>query len=92
MNPLWVGVNPLLIKSEPPIRGFYQNMRPNTKEDACEHPLFLVQRKNGLERAAPVHTLAQKLRAGEQFLARGKVRGQVAAVSMTVDSCPLGLQ
>ena len=29
----------------------------------------------GLERAAPVHRLVQKLRAGEQFLARGKVHG-----------------
>ncbi|MBE6948086.1 MAG: hypothetical protein E7454_07570, partial [Ruminococcaceae bacterium] len=28
---------------------------------------------HGLERAAPVRTLVQKLRAGEQFLARGKV-------------------
>ena len=27
----------------------------------------------GLERAAPVRTLVQKLRAGEQFLARGRV-------------------
>jgi hypothetical protein len=29
----------------------------------------------GLERAAPVGTLVQKLRAGEQFLARGRVHG-----------------
>ena len=28
---------------------------------------------SGLERAAPVRTLVQKLRAGEQFLARGRV-------------------
>ena len=27
----------------------------------------------GLERAAPVHRLVQKLRAGEQFSARGRV-------------------
>ena len=34
---------------------------------------FLVHRKAGLERAAPVRTLVQKLRAGEQFLARGRI-------------------
>ena len=28
---------------------------------------------HGLERAAPVRRLVQKLRAGEQFLARGRV-------------------
>ena len=32
MNPLWVGVNPLPQKSEPPGRGFYQNIRPNTEK------------------------------------------------------------
>ena len=42
----------------------------------------------GLERAAPVRTLVQKLRAGEQFLARGKVHGLLAAVGMTVDGNP----
>ena len=29
----------------------------------------------GFERAAPVGTLVQKLRAGEQFLARGRIHG-----------------
>jgi len=32
----------------------------------------LVRRKEGLERAAPVHTLVQK-HAGGMFLARGRV-------------------
>ena len=34
---------------------------------------FLFLLGKGLERAAPVCTLVQKLRAGEQFLARGRV-------------------
>ena len=49
----------------------------------------LFWQKLGLERAAPVRTLMQKLRAGEQFLARGKVHGSLAAVGTTVDSDPL---
>ena len=35
--------------------------------------LFCASRGKGIERAAPVHTLVQKVRAGEQFLARGRV-------------------
>jgi len=45
-------------------------------------------RSTGIEKAAPVRRLVQKLRAGEQFLARGKVHGAQAAVSMTVDCAP----
>jgi len=43
------------------------------KEEAKIASSFLVHRMVGLERAAPVRTLVQKLRAGEQFLARGRV-------------------
>jgi len=39
----------------------------------CKRVPFAVPKKDGLERAAPVRTLVQKLRAGEQFLARGRV-------------------
>ena len=46
-------------------------------------------RGQGLERAAPVRTLVQKLRAGEQFLARGKVHGSLNAGSMPVGRDPL---
>ena len=35
---------------------------------------FCIFGRKGLERAAPVRTLVQKLRAGEQFLARGRVQ------------------
>ena len=41
--------------------------------------LFGATRRKGLERAAPVRTLVQKLRAGEQFLARGRIHGLVNA-------------
>ena len=39
----------------------------------------------GLERAAPVRRLVQKLRAGEQFLARGRVLQIADASGMDVD-------
>ena len=52
--------------------------------------LFFFCSTEGLERAAPVGTLAQKLRAGEQFLARGRVHGAMAAASMAVDIAPFG--
>ena len=41
---------------------------------------------DGLERAAPVRTLVQKLRAGEQFLARGRVLWSVDASALDVDT------
>ena len=44
---------------------------------------FFIARKE-LERAASVDTLMQKLRASEQFLARGKVRLFRSAVRRTV--------
>ena len=37
------------------------------------HFLLLVHWKIGHERTEPVRTLVQKLRAGEQFLVRGRV-------------------
>ena len=40
--------------------------------------------REGLERAAPVGTLVQKLRAGEQFLARGRVHRRKTASGMDV--------
>ena len=57
---------------EPVGRGF-ESLSAYQKKRMLRHPLFLVRRKIGLERAAPVRTLVQKLRAGEQFLARGRV-------------------
>ena len=52
-------------------------MRPDTKNKRGLKALsyFFLPRK-GLERAAPVRTLVQKLRAGEQFLARGRVHSR----------------
>jgi hypothetical protein len=49
-------------------------------------PLFWYTEREGLERAAPVRTLVQKLRAGEQFLARGRVHGW-----MTAGGKPVGI-
>ena len=40
----------------------------------------------GLERAAPVCRLVQKLRAGEQFLARGRVHEYESAICKIVKS------
>ena len=44
-------MNPLPEKSEPPDRGFYQNMRPNTKEQTPNwvSALLLYWRGKGLE-------------------------------------------
>ena len=49
-----------------------------------EASLLFLPRK-GLKRAAPVGTLVQKLRAGEQFLARGRVQISKAASQRGVD-------
>ena len=46
--------------------------RAPKKKSRSKDLLFLFY-EAGLERAAPVRRLVQKLRAGEQFLARGKV-------------------
>ena len=49
---------------------------PNKQEgypDGYPSYLFGATRRKGLERAAPVRRLVQKLRTGEQFLARGRV-------------------
>jgi len=40
---------------------------------------ILAEDEKGFERAAPVRTLVQKLRAGEQFLARGRIHARVNA-------------
>ena len=45
----------------------------NNQGEAKASPWLLCKNKTGLERAVPARTLAQKLRAGEQFLARGRV-------------------
>ena len=54
MNPLWVAVNPLPVKSEPPSREFYQNMRPNTNKrgdtQRVSPLLFGASRRMGLEK------------------------------------------
>jgi len=64
-----------------PIYGILLNLHiiPKKEEARCASS-FLVRRKDGLERAAPVRALVQKLRAGEQFLARGRVHGYRSAV------------
>jgi len=46
--------------------------RAPKKKSRSKDLLFLFY-EAGLEKAAPVRRLVQKLRAGEQFLARGKV-------------------
>ena len=56
--------------------------RPPKEKDIRKDVLFLLPA--GLERAAPVCRLVQKLRAGEQFLARGKVLLFRSAVLWTV--------
>ena len=48
-------------------------------------PSFIYAKRKGLERAAPVRTLVQKLRAGEQFLARGRVHRRKTASWKDVD-------
>ena len=49
---------------------------------------FVVRRKDGLERTAPVCALVQKLRAGEQFLVRGRVHGSRGAIRRIVNCDP----
>ena len=51
-------------------------------------PPFYFCPTEGLERATPVHRLVQKLRAGEQFLARGRVHGWLTAGRRPVGSHP----
>ena len=46
----------------------------------------VIFRRAGIERAAPVRTLVQKLRAGEQFLARGRFHESLDAAGMAVDA------
>jgi len=47
----------------------------------------LAEDEIGFERAAPVRTLVQKLRAGEQFLARGRIHAHPDASRRDVDGC-----
>ena len=47
---------------------------------------FSFFRRAGIERAAPVDTLAQKLRAGEQILGRGRFHEIADAAGMAVDA------
>ena len=66
---------------EPVGRGFESLPAYQKKQIPIRVSAFL--RWKGLERAAPVGTLVQKLRAGEQFLARGRVhRSESAAVRL----------
>ena len=46
----------------------------------------IIFRRAGIERAAPVRTLVQKLRAGEQFLVRGRFHEIADAAGMAVDA------
>ena len=57
-------MNPLLIKSEPPGWGFYQNMRPNTKRpDTIWYLVFLrPPGEKGLEQSNAART--QRRRRG----------------------------
>ena len=48
----------------------------------------MAEDEDGFERAAPVRTLVQKLRAGEQFLARGRIHGSLGASGRDVNSDP----
>jgi len=61
---------------------------PLPEKAECESTRLFLAGALGLERAAPVRTLVQKLRAGEQFLARGKVHGQMAQPVRADDLCP----
>ena len=56
--------------------------RTKKEERAIALSSFLTE---GLERAAPVGTLVQKLRAGEQILARGRVHRRRGAPGKGVD-------
>ena len=53
--------------------------------------LLFMHWKKGLERAASVRRLVQKLRAGEQFLARGRVLWFLDASGTDVDEKQISL-
>ena len=52
---------------------------PKDTRCLCSGFFFWAEDEIGFERAAPVCTLVQKLRAGEQFLARGRIHDLVNA-------------
>ena len=70
-------------------RGFESLSAYHEKQVSLQIPaFFVVRRKDGLERTAPVRTLVQKLRAGEQFLVRGRVHGLRSAIRRIVNRDP----
>ena len=70
-----------------PIRTIVSNKREDTHR--VSSLLFRASRGKGLERAAPVRALVQKLRASEQFLACGRVHWQLTVIRRIVGSCQL---
>ena len=64
----------------------YKNTRTKKRRGKCLSSFWYTGRE-GLERAAQPKA-GQKLRAGEQFLARGRVHGWMTADSMSVGIHP----
>ena len=64
MNPLWVGVNPLSQKSEPPIRVFYQNISSDTIKDAVDdtiHCVFYLCKEKAIDECQLINMLMDVL-------------------------------
>ena len=55
-------------------------------ETAPRWGAVLIFRRSGIERAAPVRTLVQNLRAGEQILGRGRFHEIADAANLAVDA------